>query len=41
MTTVAEMFDLGWVVNGEVWKWRKMLFSWEDDLVRAFVQQLT
>ena len=25
--TVAEMFSLGWEVNGEVWKWRMKLFA--------------
>jgi len=26
MTTVAEMFSLGWEEDGETWKWWHMLF---------------
>jgi len=33
LVTVMEMFVLGWGVGGEMWKWRRMLFAWEEGLV--------
>jgi hypothetical protein len=31
-STVAEMFSLGWEVDGEAWKWRRQLWVWEEML---------
>jgi hypothetical protein len=30
-STVAEMFSLGWGVDGEAWVWRRQLRGWEDE----------
>ncbi|GAU35008.1 hypothetical protein TSUD_103310 [Trifolium subterraneum] len=32
--SVAEMYMLGWGVEGEEWRWRRRLFAWEEDQVR-------
>ncbi|KEH42387.1 hypothetical protein MTR_1g068995 [Medicago truncatula] len=37
LATVAEMFTLGWDVNGEAWKWCRRLFAWERELIRGCV----
>jgi len=34
LSTVAEMFSLGWESNDEVWDWLRRLFAWEEKLVR-------
>jgi len=31
--SVFEMFQLGWEVNGDAWKWRCRLFAWEEEQV--------
>ena len=31
--SVFDMFKLGWGKNGEVWKWRRKLFVWEEEKV--------
>jgi len=33
LVTVAEMFSLGWGLNGEAWKWQRWLFVWEEEMV--------
>jgi len=30
MTMVAEIYSLGWWEEGEAWKWRRRLFTWEE-----------
>jgi hypothetical protein len=32
--TVAEMFSLGWGVDGEAWVWRRQLRGWEEEELR-------
>ncbi|GAU42262.1 hypothetical protein TSUD_327400 [Trifolium subterraneum] len=32
--TVAEMFSLGWGVDGEAWEWRRQLWVWEEEMLR-------
>jgi len=27
------MFNLGWDVGGEAWKWRRRLLSWEKEML--------
>ena len=34
MATVAEMYSLGWGVEGVVWQWRRRLLAWEEEKVR-------
>jgi len=34
MTTVTEMYSLGWGEDGEAWKWRRRLLAWEEEKVR-------
>jgi len=31
--SVSDMFQLGWGVDGEAWRWRRRLFAWEEELV--------
>jgi len=31
--SVFDLFQLGWGVNGEAWKWRRRLFAWEEEQV--------
>ena len=31
--TTFGMFSLGWGIEGDAWRWRRMLFAWEDELV--------
>jgi len=31
--TVADMFVLGWEVGGGVWRWRRQLWAWEEELL--------
>lgn len=31
--SVFEASQLGWGEDGEVWKWRRGLFTWEEELV--------
>ncbi|GAU24262.1 hypothetical protein TSUD_48500 [Trifolium subterraneum] len=35
--SVADMFEAGWALNGNGWKWRRRLFAWEEDLVAQCV----
>jgi len=35
------MFSLGWDVNGELSKWTRKLFAWEEGLVMECVKQLS
>ncbi|GAU28790.1 hypothetical protein TSUD_357760 [Trifolium subterraneum] len=37
---VADMFEAGWGVGGEAWKWRRRLFAWEEDLVAGCIARL-
>lgn len=37
---VANMYLLGWGVDGEAWKWCRRLFAWEEELVRECVDRL-
>ena len=41
MTTVREMFLLGWGADGNAWRWRRRLFAWEEGLVGECVGRLT
>jgi len=41
MTTVAEMYSLGWGEEGEAWKWRRRLFAWEEEKVQECCDILT
>jgi hypothetical protein len=41
LATVTEMFTLGWGVNGEAWKRRRRLFSWEEEFIGECVELLT
>jgi len=34
--SIFEMFQLGWEVNGDAWKWRRRLFAWEEEQVGEF-----
>ncbi|GAU37723.1 hypothetical protein TSUD_382160 [Trifolium subterraneum] len=34
LRTVAEMFFLGWGVDGEAWEWRRQLWAWEEEMLR-------
>ncbi|GAU24870.1 hypothetical protein TSUD_115940 [Trifolium subterraneum] len=34
MRTVAEMFSLGWGVDGETWEWQRQLWAWEEEMLR-------
>jgi hypothetical protein len=38
---VAEMFERGWGVNGEAWKWRSKHFAWEEELLGECIICLT
>ena len=29
LTMMSEMLELGWVVGGKGWKWRRRLFGWD------------
>ncbi|GAU46155.1 hypothetical protein TSUD_401590 [Trifolium subterraneum] len=33
LITVHDMYEAGWGVGGEAWKWRRRLYAWEEDLV--------
>jgi len=33
VATMMEMFELGWGVDGDAWKWMRRLFAWEKGLV--------
>jgi hypothetical protein len=33
LMTIAHMFILGWGKSGEVWKWRRRLFAWEEEML--------
>ncbi|GAU47519.1 hypothetical protein TSUD_138910 [Trifolium subterraneum] len=35
--SVADMFEAGWALNGNGWKWRRRLFVWEEELVAQCV----
>jgi len=30
---VVEIFSLGWREGGEAWKWWRLLFAWEEEMV--------
>ena len=32
-STVAEMFSLGWEVGGAAWRWRRLLWELEEELL--------
>jgi hypothetical protein len=38
---VSEMFELGWGVGGEAWKWRRRLHAWEEGLVLECVGRVS
>ncbi|GAU44846.1 hypothetical protein TSUD_400470 [Trifolium subterraneum] len=38
--SVADMFEVGWGIGGEAWKWRLRLFAWEEELVLGCVGKL-
>lgn len=40
LSTVADMFDLGWGEGGEAWKWMRRLWAWEEELVRECIALL-
>jgi len=31
MATVADMYALGWEEEGEAWRWRRRLLTWEEE----------
>jgi len=31
--SVLEIFSLGWREGGEAWKWWRLLFAWEEEMV--------
>ncbi|GAU27449.1 hypothetical protein TSUD_161350 [Trifolium subterraneum] len=33
LRTVAEMYSLGWRVDGEAWEWRRPLWVWEEEML--------
>jgi hypothetical protein len=33
-STVGDMLSLGWDVEGEVWMWRRQLWTWEEEVLR-------
>ena len=33
LESVANMLARGWGVHGEAWRWRQMLFAWEEELL--------
>jgi hypothetical protein len=41
LVTVSEMFELGWRVGGEVWKWRRRLLAWEEGLVSECTERVS
>ena len=41
LATVMEMFELGWGVDGDAWKWKRRLFAWEEGLVGECVERLS
>ncbi|GAU48338.1 hypothetical protein TSUD_267630 [Trifolium subterraneum] len=38
--SVADMFEAGWGIGGEEWKWRRRLFAWEEELVLGCIGKL-
>ncbi|XP_039688712.1 uncharacterized protein [Medicago truncatula] len=40
LSTVREMFMLGWGTEGGAWRWRRRLFAWEEGLVGECVGRL-
>ncbi|CAJ2652040.1 unnamed protein product [Trifolium pratense] len=34
LRTVAEMFSMGWGMDGATWVWRRQLRAWEEDMLR-------
>jgi hypothetical protein len=32
-STVADMYYLGWEVGGDLWRWRRRLWVWEEEMV--------
>ncbi|AES89497.1 hypothetical protein MTR_4g076130 [Medicago truncatula] len=34
LANVAQMFQWGWDVGGEAWKWRRRLWVWEEELLK-------
>ncbi|GAU51648.1 hypothetical protein TSUD_414700 [Trifolium subterraneum] len=41
LTTVHDMYEAGWGVGGEAWKWRRRLYAWEEDLVLECITRLS
>lgn len=37
---VGEMFLLGWGADGGAWRWKRILFVWEEELVGECVERL-
>jgi len=35
LISVADMFDLGWEEGGEAWRWRRRLWTWEEEMLEA------
>jgi hypothetical protein len=31
--SVPDMFQVGWGVDGEAWRWRRRLFVWEEEML--------
>jgi len=29
------MFELGWEEGGEAWRWRRRLWTWEEEMLEA------
>ncbi|GAU15013.1 hypothetical protein TSUD_48080 [Trifolium subterraneum] len=41
LITVHDMYEAGWGVGGEAWKWRRRLYAWEEDLVLECIARLS
>jgi hypothetical protein len=39
--TIFDMWEAGWGVDGEAWKWRRSLRAWEEELVRECIMRLS
>ena len=40
LISVADMFELGWEEGGEAWRWRRRLWTWEEEMLEVCRQLL-
>jgi hypothetical protein len=40
LSYVADMWALGWEEGGDVWNWRRRLWSWEEEMLEECRQLL-